>query len=325
MNKFIELCRKVVANETIYEFCSSIYYKHLVKKESKITTEEHVKKIVDKIYAKKFHKKINYSNPITFNEKLNYLKFNWYDQRCFACVDKYLVRDYVKSKGLDFLLNDIYNVYDKAEDINIDDLPDKFVLKTTHDSGMHLIICNGNKNTINWTTKKKKLNRWLKSNYCFSGGEWPYYNKHPRIVCEKFLEDKKNSELLDYKFFCFSGEPKFIFFASDRNHEVKSDFYDLDWNLLPFRWEYEPSGKKYPKPLRLKEMIEYSRILSDGFPFVRVDFYEVDGNVVFGELTFFHGGGFGPFYPQSIDEQLGKFITLPDKSKPWSYIFGENK
>ncbi len=130
-------------------------------------------------------------------------------------------------------------------------------------------------------------------------GEWPYHSEK-YIVCEKYLEDKKAEELLDYKIFCFNGKPELIFFVSDRVHHARSDFYDLEWNILPFRWEYEPSGKIFPKPSKLEDMIAYAKILSEGFPFVRVDFYQIDGKVYFGELTFFHWGGLEIFNPKVL-------------------------
>jgi len=274
--------------------------------------------LVKFVYNKAFGKDIDLNNPKTFNEKLNWLKLYWYDEQAETCSDKYLVREFVEKKGLGHLLNELYAVYDKPEEINPDVLPDKFILKCSHDSG-HSIICT-DKSKINWKQLKRKFKWWFKINYCFMAGEWPYYTEHPSIVCEKFLEDPDMGELLDYKFFCFNGEPEMVFFASDRKHHVRADFYDLNWKLLPFRWLYEPSGKAFPKPSRLDDMIKYAKILSEGFPFVRVDFYEIQGKVIFGELTFFHGGASGWFRPEKIDYELGQKIILPPKSNPWEHI-----
>lgn len=323
MNKFIERVRKIVKNESLYEFFSFIAYKRIKHKNNKIKDVNTIKRNIEKFYYSIFKKKIDFDNPVTFNEKLNWMKVFWEDTRAFACVDKYLVRDYVREKGLSFLLNDLYFVFDNPDDIKIDELPEKFVLKSTHDSGMHLIICNGNKKSINWKIQKKKMKRWLSIDYCYAGGEWPYHTKKPRIICEKFLEDPDNSELLDYKFFCFHGEPKLVFLASNRKEEVKSDFYDLEWKKMPFRWEYEPSNKLFSKPMNFDKMIEYARVLASDFPFVRVDFYDIKGKIVFGELTFFHGGGLGRFFPDDIDYELGKLIDLPEKKNPWGNILRE--
>lgn len=275
-------------------------------------------KLVKYIYKRYHQKELNLENPQTFNEKLNWLKLYWYDEQAIKGSDKLLVRKFVEEKGLGHLLNELYAVYDEADDINPDALPEKFVLKCTHDSG-HYVLC-ADKREIDWKQVKRRFKRWLNMDYCYMSGEWPYHTETPKIICEKFLEDTNLGEIVDYKFFCFNGKPEMIFFASGRKKHAKADFYDLDWNLLPFRWIYEPSGKTFPKPSNLGEMIKYAGILSQGFPFVRVDFYEVQGKVIFGELTFFHGGGCGWFKPEKIDYELGEKIILPPKSNPWEHI-----
>lgn len=292
------------------------YYKNrrLAKKSSEL--------IVRKVYYSAFRKEPDLVNPQTFNEKLNWMKLYWYDNNAAICSDKYLVREYVESKGLGFLLNELYAVYDDPDDISLDDLPKRFVLKATHDSG-HVICCY-DKREFNLNSAKRKLKRWLIVDYEYISGEWAYATRHKRVVCEKYLEDINNSELLDYKFFCFNGKPEIIFFCSDRTNHVKSDFYDTEWNLLPFRWIYEPSGKVFPRPKNLNKMIEYARILSEGFPFVRADFYNIDGIIYFGELTFFHGGGVGWFDPEIVDKQLGDRIILPPKNTSWKFIRQSN-
>lgn len=276
--------------------------------------------LIKHVFIKNFNKEINLESPRTFNEKLNWLKLNWYDERARMCSDKYLVRDYVRKKGLGHLLNPLCGkeVYKNPDQIDLSELPERFILKATHDSG-HNIICT-DKNKINMKLAKKKMKWWLKIDYSVMSGEWAYKNNNPRIICEEYLEDKEKGELLDYKFFCFNGRPEMIFLASDRKNHAKSDFYDLNWNKLPFRWIYEPSGKIFKKPEMLQEMIKYAAILSEGFPFVRVDFYEIKGQVYFGELTFFHGGGCGWFKPESVDLELGEKIILPLKQNPWDKI-----
>lgn len=260
--------------------------------------------------------------PVTFHDKINWLKLNWYDERAIICSDKYRVREYVKAKGLEFLLNELYGVYDNVDDIALSKLPEKFILKATHDSG-HNIICN-NKDEFNFNLAKRQLKWWLEIDYAYMSGEWPYHTDCPRVICEKLLEDSSLGEIVDYKLFCFNGVPELFFFASDRKHHAKADFYDLEWNKLDFRWLYEPSSKVYPKPKCISEMIDYAKTLSESFPFVRVDFYEVEGKVYFGEMTFFHGGGAGFFEPKQMDTVLGDKITLPQKCNPWSIIQKEN-
>lgn len=261
----------------------------------------------------------NLENPQTLNEKLNWLKINWYDPKAPICSDKYLVRQYVEEKGLGHLLNELYAVWDNPDDIDLNALPEKFIMKTTHDSG-RVAICTDKAN-FNLKAAQEMFRTSMKYDYCFISGEWPYHTKHPRIVCEKLLEDKKHGEIYDYKFYCFNGEPYCIFFGSDRKNHVKADYYDLDWNLMPFHWRYETSGKLHDRPECLKEMVEYARILAQGFPFVRVDFYEVEGKVIFGELTFFHGGGFGHYEPEEMDLKMGQMVKLPEtKADPWDVI-----
>lgn len=260
---------------------------------------------------------LNLDEPKTFHEKINWLKLYWYDERAILCSDKYLMRQYVEEKGLGFLLDELYCVLDSADQIRPENLPDApFVLKATHDSG-HIVFCR-DKEQMDWGLIRRQFAWRLKIDYCYMSGEWPYHTDQARIVCEEFLEDHKNGELLDYKLFCFNGIPRLCFLASDRKHHAKADFYDMEWNKLPFRWLYEPSGKLFPKPDRFEDMKRYAQILAEGFPFVRVDFYEVDGKPYLGEMTFFHGGGCGWFEPDEVDYQLGAMLNLPPKMHvPW--------
>lgn len=306
-----------------FPFLYDMHVEHKTKQEYKKRVKmcnESPEKLIRYVYEEilQTSDSLNLNEPSTFHEKINWLKLYWYDERAIICSDKYRVREYVKSKRLDFLLNELYAVYDSVEEIDLSKLPKKFILKATHDSG-HNVICNGKEN-FNFGLAKRQLKWWLEIDYAYVSGEWPYHTEHPRIICEKLLEDHTVGEIVDYKLFCFNGEPYVFFFASDRKHHAKADFYDLNWNKQDYRWLYEPSSKVFPKPKCLNEMIEYARILSEGFPFVRVDFYEVEGKVYFGELTFFHGGGVGWFEPKEMDMVFGNMITLPEKREPWSII-----
>ena len=284
----------------------------------------HPEYIIRDMYKNVFGREPDLDAPITFNEKLQWLKLYWYDERATICSNKHLVRSYVEQKGLGDLLIPQYGVYNSPKEIDFTSLPDKFVLKPSHDSG-HVILCT-DKTAFDQIGAVKKLEKWLNVDYEFMSGEWPYSGLK-YIVCEKFLEDKKAGELLDYKFFCFSGEPYLCFFCSDRKNHVKSDFYDMNWVKQDFRWYYEPSGRVFEKPETFELMKKYAQILSEGFPFVRVDFYEVEGKVYFGELTFFHGGGLGWFKPDEIDRQLGEQLILPQKSNPlpWDIVLGRQQ
>ncbi|NLA26599.1 MAG: glycosyl transferase [Firmicutes bacterium] len=265
---------------------------------------------------------LNLNKPQSFNEKLQWLKLNWYDERSPVCANKHLVREYVSSKGLDHILIKQLGFYKSPREIDFKVLPDRFVLKPSHDSG-HTIICQ-DKSSLDIRKTRNNLRKWLSVDYEYMSGEW-VYRSEKYIVCEEYLEDKDVGEIVDYKIFCFNGEPTIICLISDRAREEKNDFYDLEWNLLPFCSEKEQSGKIFPKPSRLDDMIRYAKLLSAGFPFVRADFYQVGEKVYFGELTFFNEGGFCNFQPESIDFKLGSLLTLPrEKSHPWGMLLSKN-
>ncbi len=294
-----------------------VYYEVVYRKDKRMLLSE-PEKFVTERFEKYMGAPLDLENPKTFNEKLNWMKLYWYDPQAVICADKYRVREFVKARGLESILNDLYAVWDRPEDISLDQLPDEFVLKTSHDSG-HIAVCT-DKKTFRLKAAQRMFKNALRYDFCFFSAEWPYHTKNPVIIAEKLLKDDQAGELYDYKFYCFNGVPYCIFFASDRKNHVKADYYDLEWKPMPFRWSYEPSGKNIPAPERLKDMIEYARILSAGFPHVRVDFYQANGNVYFGEMTFFHGGGYGHYQPGEWDRILGDMIPLPEKGDPWAYI-----
>ena len=198
----------------------------------------------------------------------------------------------------------------RFNDIDFDKLPNQFVLKCTHDSEGLVIV--KDKSKLNVAEAKRKIETALKLNFFYIGREWPYKNVKPRIIAEQYMEDHVDGELRDYKFFCFDGEPKAMFIASDRaKGNTKFDYFDLKFNHLNIRQHY-PNAKEVRKPINFEKMIELSRKLSKGFPHVRVDFYEVEGRIYFGELTFYHFSGFQPFIPNKWDKIFGDWLKLPD-------------
>ena len=274
----------------------------------------------DKAYIKfnyrlAMNRKIDLIDPKTYNEKLQWLKL--YDRRpeYTRMVDKYESKEYVAEKiGEEYIIPTL-GVWDSFEEIDFDKLPEQFVLKCTHDSG-GLAICR-DKATFDKEKAKKKIEKSLKYNYYKNGGrEWPYKDVKPRIIAEQYMEDEKTGELRDYKFFCFDGEVKALFIASDRfaeGEETKFDFFDADFNHLPFT-NGHPNAKVWPeKPEKFEEMKELAAKLSAGIPQARIDFYEVNGKVYFGKITFFHWGGMKPFDPEEWDYKFGEWITLPKK------------
>lgn len=271
-------------------------------------------RFVKKVYCLYMGKDLDFDNPITYNEKLQWLKL--YDRRpeYTAMVDKYEVKKLVADIiGEEYIIPTI-GVYDKFDDIDFDSLPDSFVIKCTHDSG-GLVICK-DKSKLDIPAARKRINKFLKRKYYYQWREWPYKNVKPRIIVEQYMEDASTSELRDYKFFCFDGVPKLIFIASDRQkagEETKFDFFDMDFNHLPFTNGHPNAAVPPAKPVMFEKMKELAAKLSCGIPHVRVDFYEVDGKIYFGEMTFYHWSGIVPFDPEEWDKTLGSWITLPEK------------
>ena len=256
-------------------------------------------------------KKLDLSNPKTFNEKIQWLKIHNKNPEYTPMVDKVLVKEYVASViGEEYVVPTI-GVWDDPYDIDFDALPNQFVLKCNHDSGGN-VICH-NKADLDTQNVLKKLRKTQKRSAYNSGREWPYKNVKRKILAETYLEDAQTQELRDYKFFCFNGEAKLLFIASDRQTkgvETKFDFFDMNFVHLPIINGHPNSDEPPKKPENFALMQELACKLSKGIPHVRVDFYEVNGKVYFGELTFFHWGGFMPFEPEAWDEILGGWIDL---------------
>lgn len=261
------------------------------------------------VYRIHMHRELNIKNPKTFNEKLQWLKLHDRKEIYTTMVDKYLVKDYVENLiGKKYIIPTL-GVWSQFDAIDFDRLPNQFVLKCTHDSG-GLVVCL-DKTKFDKQKAKKKIEESLKTNYYRNCREWPYKNVIPRIIVEPYMKDDKLDELIDYKIMCFNGEPKMAFTCTERfNGELKVTFFDLDWNPLPFERHYPSSKKKISKPQHLDTMLCLAKKLSKDIPFVRVDFYEINNKVYFGELTFFPGSGFEEFTPNEYDLKLGEMITL---------------
>lgn len=272
--------------------------------------------IPDKIYLdirfrKVFGRPVNWKNPKTYSEKLQWLKLHDRKPIYTTMVDKFEVKQYVADRiGQEYIIPTL-GVWDRVEDIDFESLPDQFVLKCTHDSG-GLVICT-DKSKLDIEGAKKKLAHCLKQNFFWAGREWPYKNVKPRILAEKYMVDESGYELKDYKFFCFDGEPKALFIASDRQlegEEVKFDFFDMEFRHLPFRNGHPNATHPIACPPAFEKMKELAAVLSKGIPQLRVDFYDINGQVYFGELTFFHHSGLETFEPEAWDEKFGEWIKL---------------
>lgn len=260
-----------------------------------------------------FHRFCDFKNPKTYNEKLQWLKLYDRKEKYSMMVDKFRVKEYVANKiGKEYVISSIGGPWKSFNEIDFNKLPDEFVLKTNHDCG-GIVICK-NKSSFNFDFAEKFLNKHLKNDYFIGMREWPYKNVKPIIFAEKYMTDESGYELKDYKFFCFNGEPKLMYIASDRqsdNEELKFDFYDMNFNRMPFTNAHPNSDKNIKCPQSFEKMKVLAAKLSEGIPQVRVDFYEVNGKIYFGELTFFHMSGLASFEPEEWDYKLGSWIDLP--------------
>lgn len=262
-------------------------------------------------YVMKFHKFCNLREPKTYNEKLQWMKLYYRVPGEWLLVDKFEVKGRVAAQiGGEHIIPTL-GVYSSVDEIDFDALPDSFVLKCTHDSGGVVLV--EDKKTLDVLAVREKLQHIMEKNY-FYGGREPHYREiTPRIIAEPFLQDDTLGQLVDYKFFCFDGEVKAMFVASDRSSgKVKFDYFDEDFNPLDIRQPYPNSAVLPQKPERYDEMLDIARKLAHGHPHVRVDLYQVNGRVYFGELTFYHFGGMQPFFPEKWDRVFGEWMTLPE-------------
>lgn len=268
------------------------------------------------LYRERMGKKFNLDNPQTFNEKLNWLKLNDRKDIYTTMVDKYEAKKYVADLiGEEYIIPTI-GKWNHFDEIDFDKLPEQFVLKCTHDSG-GLSICKS-KGSFNKEEAKNKINKSLKKNYYYASREWPYKNVKPRIIAEPYLENQKGKGLIDYKFFCFNGTPKFLYISEGlENHETASiSFLDMEFKKARFKRKDYKEYEEIPKePVNFEKMKELSKILSKGIAFLRVDFYEIEGRIYFSELTFYPCSGFIPFEPEEYDKIIGDMLILPKIGK----------
>ena len=264
------------------------------------------------MYRASFKKKMNWKDPKTFNEKLQWLKL--FDRNPSYCemVDKYAAKEFASGRiDNEYIVPALGGPWDSFEEIDFDALPNQFVLKTTHDCG-GVFICK-DKKSIDFQAAKAFLQKHLRRDYYLTCREWPYKHVKPRIFAEEYLSALAD-DLKDYKFFCFNGVPRLMFIASERQskeNETKFDFYDMDFNHLPIINGHPNASEAPCRPQNFDRMKELAAVLSAGIPHVRVDFYECDGQLYLGELTFSHWGGLVPFEPSEWDDILGSWIKLP--------------
>lgn len=261
------------------------------------------------LYRFRFGKDLNLNNPKTFNEKIQWLKL--YDHRSLyhTVVDKYEVKKYVSDIiGENYIIPTL-GVWDQFDEIDFEKLPERFVLKCTHDSGSFLAV--DDKKKLDTCRAKKYFEKWLGQNYFYAGREWAYKDVKPRIIAEKFLEDDEKGDLMDYKIFCFHGHPKMIQVDYDRFSDHKRNLYTTHWKYMEASLHYPTDQSHFiKKPERLEELLELAGKLSRDFLFVRTDFYCLKQGIYFGEMTMYPGDGQEMFQPAELDYKLGQLLDL---------------
>ena len=291
-------------------FLERKYYQLLVKylKNKPNADEAYIKAN----YYLKNNRRLNLENPVDLSEKIQWLKLYQYDESYKKYIDKYEVREHIKETIGEEYLNELLGVYEDVEEIDFDALPDKFVLKGTHGSGYNIIV--EDKSKLNWPEAKAQLRKFLSQNYYDKYKEVIYRGIKPRIIAEKFLDQLNDDAILDYKFLCFHGEPKFIHVKALEDGRRKEVDYDINWNKLEIPKEQPHYLKRsLEKPDNFEDMIEIAKILSKDFIFVRVDLYSIEGKIYFGELTFLHKGGMKRVVSEPHNKIMGDLIKLPAK------------
>ena len=263
---------------------------------------------------------LNINNPKRFTEKIQWYKLYYRNPILWRCVDKYEVREYLREKGYSHYLNELYCIENNIENIDFTHLPERYVVKATSGGGSNWVyVCKNN----NAESQSEILKRFKgvggQTNKLNPGREWAYEKMPPnRIMVEEFIYPEKGQDCLtDYKFYCFGGKPMYCQVIADRTTKETIDFYDMDWNHMHFYGlnpECKQSVQTRHKPKGYDEMIKLASELSQDFPFVRVDLYNVDGRIYFGELTFYPASGYGAFTPDNIDFEIGDLFVLPSKN-----------
>ncbi len=268
------------------------------------------------VYLEVFHeyyngKKLDLEDPKEFNEKIQWLKLNYQRPLLTQLVDKYAVREYVTSKIGATYLNDLYGVYTKASEVDFNALPDRFVIKGTHGYNQHLIV--QDKKQLQPAKARLRFIKWLSQNQYYKGGmEWAYKHVPPRLIAEAYLEEPGRNAPTDYKFYCFNGAVKLIQVDLDRGRDHRKGYFDLQWNYVPMRQGEARSDLQMDKPAELDQMVQLAERLADDFPFVRVDLYNIQGRILFGEMTFYPGDGRQDFHPDHYNRYFGDLLQLPD-------------
>lgn len=255
----------------------------------------------------------NLKKPTRWTEKLQVYKMFYRNPILGICVDKYKVRQFVENKGLSYILNKLYGVYNNANEIDFEKLPKSFVIKTTDGGGGNNIKLIKDKNDIENLALRKEINSWINVKDVNAGREWAYTKiEKSQIIIEEFLVNDKNPQggIEDFKILCFQGEPKYIIVDKDRYINHRRNIYTTEWKRLDVTTDHEQFDSEYPYPKNFAEMMDVAKKLSKDFPFVRVDLYNINGKIYFGELTFYPWSGYVKFSPDSFDEEIGRNFDI---------------
>ncbi|MBP5162479.1 MAG: hypothetical protein ILP16_05825 [Spirochaetales bacterium] len=293
-NEVVHRIKRILGKNVISVFYRSLWF---------LSDERYLRLI----YRLRMGKKLDLENPRSFNEKLQWLKLNDRNPEHTRMADKIGMRSYVSERIGDGHTAAILGVWNRFNEIDFNALPDRFVLKTTHDSGSY-IICR-HKSKLDMSQARRKLERSLRRNYYRTTREWQYRDIQPRIIAEEYLDDG-NECLTDYKFFCLNGKPYFMYVEQETAHDPGQTIVDMDFNLMPFLMEDRRNAEMPQKPLLFDQMREYAEKLAEGTPFLRVDLYCIGKTIYVGELTFYHYGGFIPFNPAEWDLKLGEKLDI---------------
>ena len=271
----------------------------------------------DKIFLKimfnaYLDEKLNLSNPQTFNEKMQWIKLYDRNPEYTRLVDKVEVKNFVAEKIGEKHIIPTLGVWDNVDDIDFDSLPDQFVLKCNHNSGLGMCICK-DKSKLDIQKVKNELSKGLKQDYFYHGREWPYKNVPHKVFAEKYIADESGYELKDYKFYCFDGKVRLLMINSDRmsDKQTRADYFDENFEHKDFFWGYNGADTPPSKPEMFEEMVSIAEKLSEGIPHVRVDLYQTPHGIYFGEITFFDGSGFDKIVPSEWDYRIGSWINIP--------------
>ena len=287
---------------------NSVLYNRLIYFRNKYLVND--KNFVEKSYKKKTGRKLNIIKPVTYNEKIQWLKLYWHNEQASLFANKIYLNSMIENKYGSSYINHIYGIYSKFDEIDFNNLPESFVIKTNHGSGYNIIV--KNKKEMDIKKIKKTINYWMSVNYFYQNREWVYKNIEKKIFIEEYIETNDEFGLLDYRVFCFNGTPRLItvdFNINDKS-KTKRDIYSIEWKKLDERITYPNSTYILKKPILLNQMLKISSELTSMFPHARVDFYVLQNSIRIGEVTFFHQSGYGKFFNDSFEVELGNMIEI---------------